>query len=217
MPEESTTADDRHEAERHEMVQRQLASRGINDGTVLHAFERVERHLFVPDHEQHQAYDDHPLPIGLGQTISQPYVVAYMLQKLAPRPDGRVLEIGTGSGYQTALLAQLAREVYTVEVIPELAERARQTLDRLGYQNIEYRIGDGSQGWADASPFDGIVASASASCVHAQLTDQLAPGSRLILPVGTVRQHLIMVYRGLERSEKTTLLPVRFVQMLEGH
>jgi protein-L-isoaspartate(D-aspartate) O-methyltransferase len=216
MQEKSTAADQRYEVERHDMVQRQLASRGINDRTVLEAFERVQRHLFVPDDEQDRAYDDHPLPIGLGQTISQPYVVAYMLQKLAPRPDGRVLEIGTGSGYQTALLAQLAREVYTVEVIPDLADGAHQTLARLGYENIEYRIGDGSRGWAAAAPFDGIVASASASCVHPQLTAQLAPGSRLILPVGTVRQHLIMVSRGLEQSEKTTLLPVRFVQMLEG-
>ena len=209
-------ANDQYEVERRDMVRRQLTSRGINDRSVLQAFERVPRHLFIPEHERHHAYEDHPLPIGRGQTISQPYVVAYMLQKLAPRPDNRVLEIGTGSGYQTALLTELACRVYTVEVIPELAESARRTLDRLGYQNIEYRIGDGSQGWADAAPFDGIVASASASCVHQQLTDQLAPGSRLIMPVGTARQHLIMVYRGIERPERTTLLPVRFVQMQEG-
>ena len=212
----SAPTNDQYEVERRDMVRRQLASRGINDRSVLQAFERVPRHLFIPEHEQHNAYKDHPLPIGLGQTISQPYVVAYMLQKLAPRPGNRVLELGTGSGYQTALLTELACRVYTVEVIPELAESARRTLDRLGYQNIEYRIGDGSQGWADAAPFDGIVASASASCVHQQLTDQLAPGSRLIMPVGTARQHLIMVYRGIERPEQTTLLPVRFVQMQEG-
>ncbi len=212
----SAPANDQYEVERRDMVRRQLASRGINDRSVLQAFERVPRHLFIPEHEQHHAYEDHPLPIGRGQTISQPYVVAYMLQKLAPRPDNRVLEIGTGSGYQTALLTELACRVYTVEVIPELAESARRTLDRLGYKNIEYRIGDGSQGWADAAPFDGIVASASASCVHQQLTDQLAPESRLIMPVGTARQHLIMVYRGIERPERTTLLPVRFVQMQEG-
>ena len=216
MQKKSAAEDDHYEVERLDMVQRQLASRGINDRAVLQAFKRVPRHLFIPENERHQAYEDHPLPIGRGQTISQPYVVAYMLQKLAPRPDNRVLEIGTGSGYQTALLAELACHVYTVEVIPELAEGARQTLNQLGYQNIEYSIGDGSQGWADAAPFDGIVASASASCVHQQLTDQLASGSRLILPVGSARQHLIMVYRGIERSERTTLLPVRFVQMKEG-
>ena len=212
----SAAADDHREAERLDMVQRQLASRGIKDRAVLQAFRKVPRHLFIPEDERHQAYEDHPLPIGRGQTISQPYVVAYMLQKLAPRPDSRVLEIGTGSGYQTALLAELACQVYTVEVIPELAEGARLPLEQLGYRNIEYRLGDGSQGWADAAPFDGIVASASASRVHHRLTDQLAPGSRLILPVGTARQHLIMVYRGIERSEQTTLLPVRFVQMQEG-
>ena len=216
MQGKSATSDDQYDVARREMVQRQLASRGINDRAVLQAFGRVPRHLFIPEDERHQAYGDHPLPIGRGQTISQPYVVAYMLQKLAPRADDRVLEIGTGSGYQTALLSELACRVYTVEVIPELAEGAHQTLDRLGYENVEYRIGDGSQGWADAAPFDGIVASASATCVHQQLTDQLAPGSRLIMPVGTTRQHLIMVYRGIGGSERTTLLPVRFVQMQEG-
>jgi protein-L-isoaspartate(D-aspartate) O-methyltransferase len=139
-----------------------------------------------------------------------------MLQKLSLRPDHAVLEIGTGSGYQTALLAEIAGRVFTIEYIPQLAETARQTLDRLGYSNIEYVVGDGSHGWTDAAPFDGIVASASASCVPQELTDQLATGSRMILPVGVTHQHLVMIYRGIEGSEKSTLLPVRFVQMHEG-
>ncbi len=200
-------------AARLEMVQTQLANRDITAHSVLGAFKRVPRHLFVPEEDRSQAYEDHPLPIGCGQTISQPYVVAYMLQKISMCSEHRVLEIGTGSGYLTALLAEIAARVFTVEFVPELADKARETLDSLGYQNVEYRIGDGTQGWAHNAPFDGIIASASANRVPTQLTSQLAPGARMIIPVGDLQQHLVMVHKGDEQAEATTLLPVRFVQM----
>lgn len=213
LPGESETTSNRYQTERLEMVQTQLADRDITARSVLDAFKRVPRHLFVPEKERYQAYEDHPLPIGWGQTISQPYVVAYMLQNISLRPEHRVLEIGTGSGYQTALLAEIAAKVFTVEFVPELADRARETLYSLGYQNVEYRIGDGTEGWAEYSPFDGIIASAAANRVPPQLASQLATGSRMIIPVGDLRQHLVMVYKVDERAKETTLLPVRFVRM----
>lgn len=170
------------------MVDEQIAARSITDPRVLHALLTVPRHCFVPRDLIDEAYDDRPLPIGMGQTISQPYMVACMTELLAPQPDARVLEIGTGSGYQTAILAQLAREVITVERAAELQQRARACLDRLGYHNIRYYRADGSLGCAAEAPFDAILVTAGSPEVPPRLIEQLASGGRLVCPVGT-RSH----------------------------
>ena len=202
---------------RQRMVQTQLRQRGICDTTVLEAFGRVPRHRFVPTEEWSQAYADHPLPIGAGQTISQPYVVAYMLQQLELTGDERILEIGTGSGYQTALLAEMAAQVYTVEFFPELAARGLQVLDDLGYTNIQARLGDGGTGWLEFAPFDAIIGSAAPLDVPRPLLDQLAPDGRLIMPIGGFHQQLIMVTRTRDNLfKRIPLLPVRFVPMQSG-
>lgn len=169
---------------RKRMVAGQLRPRGINDRRVLEAFESVPRHLFVPEDEREWSYDDYPLPIGFQQTISQPYIVGYMLQMLALTGTERVLEVGTGSGYQTALLSRLAAEVHTIELIPALAERASIVLAGTEATNILLHIGDGSQGWSESAPFDAIVVSAATPHVPQPLLDQLAGGGRMILPVG---------------------------------
>ena len=212
-----TEDEERYARLRQRMVESQLQDRGIRDPAVLDAFLRVPRHRFVPREERYEAYEDHPLPIGSGQTISQPYVVAYMLQKLELEGNERVLEIGTGSGYQTALLAEIADQVYTVECLPELALRARQILEELGYDNVQARIGDGAAGWPEAAPFDAIIGSAAPQELPPLLVDQLSPGGRMILPVGTFNQSLILVEKkpdGFVR--RTPLLPVRFVPMQSG-
>ena len=169
---------------RKRMVASQLRPRGINDRRVLDAFEFVPRHLFVPEDEREWSYDDYPLPIGFQQTISQPYIVGYMLQMLALTGTERVLEVGTGSGYQTALLSRLVAEVHTIELIPALAERASNVLVGIEATNIFLHIGDGSQGWTEAAPYDAIVVSAAAPQVPQPLLDQLADHGRMILPVG---------------------------------
>lgn len=203
--------------ERQRMVDEQLISRGIRDPRLLAAFRRVPRHRFVPAQAQADAYGDHPVPIGCGQTVSQPYVVAYMVDRLELSGKERVLEVGTGSGYQTALLAEVTAEVYSVECRPELIARTEPVLRGLGYSEVRLRLGDGTLGWPEAAPFDAIVVSAAAEQVPLALQQQLAPGGRLILPVGTVRQHLVLVTRtpdGVIREEP--LLPVRFVQMQQA-
>lgn len=206
-------------ADRERMVQSQLAARGISDPGVLSAFLQVPRHLFVAPEYRTRACEDHPLPIGFDQTISQPFVVAYMLQALELRGRERVLEIGTGCGYQTALLAELSASVYTVEFIPELSDRARDTLGELPYTNISFNVGDGARGWpcCDGLEFDAIIASAAPREIPPGLCEQLRPGGRMILPLGSQRQELVLVRRdaggGLERK---TLMPVRFVPMQEG-
>jgi len=201
--------------QRHQMVRTQLEARGIADQRVLDAFGRVPRHLFVPAAELPSAYADHPLPIGSGQTISQPYVVAYMLEQARLEPTDRVLEIGTGSGYQTALLAELVDEVYSIERIEELATRARELLRRLGYANVRIRVGDGALGWPEYAPYDAVVGSAAAAEIPPELLQQLRPGGRLIMPVGYLSQQLVLMRRrpdgGFDRSD---LLPVRFVPLI---
>lgn len=167
------------------MVEMQIARRGISHPGVLRAMERVPRHRFVPPEYRSQAYADYPLPIGYGQTISQPYIVALMTQLLDPKPTDRVLEIGTGCGYQAAVLAEIVREVYTVEIIPELAEQATRRLAELGYTNVFTRQGDGYYGWPEHAPYDGIIVTAAAPEVPPPLIEQLAEGGRMVLPLGS--------------------------------
>ncbi|HWQ00158.1 MAG TPA: protein-L-isoaspartate(D-aspartate) O-methyltransferase [Vicinamibacterales bacterium] len=192
------------EALRARMVDTQIAARGITDPRVLEAMRRVPRHLFVPPSLAASAYDDRPLPIGEGQTISQPYMVAAMTAALDPRPDGRVLEVGTGSGYQAAVLAQLAREVVSIERLPVLAERARRALEAAGITNVTVVVGDGSLGYPPAQPYDGILVAAAAPEVPAALIEQLAPGGRLVVPVGSPGfQVLTIVTRHRDGSTST--------------
>jgi len=197
------------------MVDTQLRARGITDARVLDAMARVRREAFVPAGLRDRAYEDGPLPIGAGQTISQPYIVAYMTEALQVRPDDAVLEIGTGSGYQAAVLAELARQVYSIEIVPELAERARQTLAVEGYDNVEVRLGNGYLGWPEHAPFSRIIATAAPPEIPRALIEQLAVGGRLVAPVGVGSQEIVILSRtdaGL-REERT--LPVAFVPMVE--
>jgi protein-L-isoaspartate(D-aspartate) O-methyltransferase len=208
-------ADQRDEGVR--MVDEQLRERGIRDARVLEAMARVRRHLFVPPDQRDAAYGDHPLPIGFGQTISQPYIVAFMTEALGVRPTDVVLEIGTGSGYQAAILGELAREVYTIELVAELGERAERTLAELGYRNVHVRVGDGYQGWPDRAPFSRIILTAAPEEVPGALVDQLAVGGTMILPVGPVRgdQELRILTKTAEGVTTQRSLPVRFVPMVK--
>jgi protein-L-isoaspartate(D-aspartate) O-methyltransferase len=199
--------------QRERMVQRQIAARGIDDERLLGALRAVPRHELVPEEYRHLAYADHPLPIGLDQTISQPYIVAYMTEKLALDGSEKVLEIGTGSGYQAAVLALLAREVYTIEIVSALAARARADLRRLGYDNVHVREGDGYRGWPGKAPFDAIIITAAPPRVPEPLVEQLAVGGRMILPVGESFQELVLITRDEEGVRRTRLIPVRFVPM----
>ncbi len=201
---------------RKRMVQEQLIGPGrdITNARVLAAIGKVPRHEFVPESQRTQAYEDHPLPIGYGQTISQPYIVAFMTEKLDPQPTDRVLEIGTGSGYQAAVLAELVAKVYTIEIVEPLALRAKADLQRLGYTNVVVRAGDGYKGWPDAAPFDAIIVTCAPDKVPQPLTEQLKDGGRMIIPIGEIwDQRLVLLHKRGERLEKTVVLPVRFVPM----
>ncbi|MEQ8849735.1 protein-L-isoaspartate(D-aspartate) O-methyltransferase [Botrimarina sp.] len=207
--------------QRHRLVERELRGLGIHDEAVLHAMRAVPREEFVPEAMREFAYRNAPLPIGAGQTISQPLVVAYMVEALGLSPDDRVLEIGGGSGYAAAVLSRVAREVYTVERRRELADEARQRLARLGYDNVHVRRGDGAGGWPDAAPFDAIVVAAGAPGVPPALLDQLAEGGRLVIPVGETKesQRLLRVVRrsagsGDEHFQYEELSSVRFVPLV---
>ena len=199
--------------ERLDMVEQQLMARDITDPRVIDAIRRVPRDRFVPATQRAAAYEDRPLPIGYRQTISQPYIVAFMTQALQLTEDTRVLEIGTGSGYQTAVLAELASQVYSIEIVPELAARALETLADLGHANVETRVGDGYQGWPDAAPFDAIIVTAAPDHVPAPLLAQLAPGGRMVIPVGQDRQSLTLITRDDDGVTRRNLLPVLFVPM----
>lgn len=196
------------------MVETQIAGRGVRDSRVLAALRKVPRHEFVPPGWEARAYDDEPLPIGEGQTISQPYIVAFMTEALELRAEDRVLEVGTGSGYQTAVLAEIVREVFSVEVIEALSVRARRALDRLGYRNVAFRTGDGARGWSEKAPFDAILVAAAPAAVPPDLRRQLAVGGRMIIPVGRDAQELVLVRRTERGTDEQRLLSVRFVPLI---
>lgn len=202
---------------RADMVREQLAGRDITDERVLQAMRRVRRHLFVPDGLQKLAYADRPLPIGHGQTISQPYIVALMTQLARPRQSARALDVGTGSGYQAAVLAELVQQVYSIEIVCPLADMARRRLESLGYNNVEVRCGDGYAGWLEHAPFDVIIVAAAPEQVPQALIDQLAPGGRLVIPVGNFYQELTVVEKLHDGGVKSrSVAPVAFVPMIHG-
>ena len=207
---------DSRRLERQTMVDDQIRGRGITDQRVLAAMRSVPRERFVPETVTGQAYADHPLPIGYGQTISQPYIVAYMSETLQVTKSSKVLEIGTGSGYQAAILGELAGEVYSIEIVPELADRARQTLDALGYKNIHLRTGDGYRGWPEQAPFDRIMVTAAPDHVPQPLVDQLATGGRLVIPVGRTEQDLLLITRTPTGVVQQRTIPVRFVPLVRS-
>lgn len=200
---------------RREMVRRQVAARGVRDSDVLEAMRSVPRHRFVPAASPEAAYSDRPLPIGQGQTISQPYIVAYMAEAAEIEPGDRVLEIGTGSGYGAAVLAELAAEVYTIEIVPELAERARATLARIGYENVHVRTGNGWLGWPEHAPYDAVVVTAAPDEVPQELVRQLAVDGMLVVPVGTRFQELMVLRKTREGLREEASMPVRFVPMVQ--
>src|SRR5688572_10280086 len=214
-----TAEDERFRAQRLEMVERHIKGDGIKDSATLHAMRTVPRHEFVPARLRGEAYENHPLPIGLGQTISQPYIVAFMTEVVRPRPGMRVLEVGTGSGYQAAVLAATGAEVYSIEIFRAHADSARSRLERLGYRGVTVRHGDGHHGWAEVAPFDAVMVTAAAGHIPPALTRQLRPGGRMIIPVGSVygAQYLILVEKDAKGAVRTcNLLPVAFVPMLSG-
>jgi protein-L-isoaspartate(D-aspartate) O-methyltransferase len=203
-------------AERAAMVAEQIAARGVRSETVLAALRRVPRHAFVPEAIASQAYEDRPLPIGHEQTISQPYIVGLMTELAAVGPGDRVLEIGTGSGYQAAVLAELGADVYTIEIVEPLARSAARTLGALGYSGIKTRVGDGYQGWPEAAPFDAIVVTAAPPQIPEPLKRQLEPGGRLVVPVGDRYQDLRVLTRAADGAgfSERNVAPVRFVPMV---
>jgi protein-L-isoaspartate(D-aspartate) O-methyltransferase len=202
--------------QRERMVEVDIRRRGIADGDVLEAMRKVPRHEFVPEDHRDASYADSPLPIGSGQTISQPYIVAAMTEAVDPEPDDVVLEVGTGSGYQAAVLAEIVKRVYTIEIVESLARTAGERLQRLGYTNVTVKAGDGYVGWPEHAPFDGIVVTAAPDHVPEPLVEQLAPGGRMVIPVGgqTWSQELLLIEKDLEgKVKRRSLLPVRFVPM----
>jgi len=213
----SGTDEDAYFDVRGELVDRHIMGRGIRDAAVLRAMRTVQRHEFVPPGMVIHAYEDRPLPIGAEQTISQPYVVALMTEALGLHSDEKVLEIGTGSGYQAAVLAEIVDEVYTIEIIRMLALRARKLLDGLGYTNIRYRVGNGYLGWPEQAPFDAIIVTAAPPEIPPVLQQQLKVGGRLILPVGVHSQELLLITRTRDGFTRKRLGAVRFVPMIDGN
>ncbi|HEY0022909.1 MAG TPA: protein-L-isoaspartate(D-aspartate) O-methyltransferase [Longimicrobium sp.] len=211
-----TKARDPYARERAQMVREQLHARGIRNDAVLDAVRRVPRHLFVPPESQGQAYADHPLPIGFEQTISQPYIVGYMTEAARVSAGSRVLEIGTGSGYQAAVLAEIAGEVYSIEIVPELAERARALLAELGYRNVHVRAGDGYAGWREHAPFDAILVTAAPDHVPPALVEQLAVNGRMVIPVGTGEQEMRVITKTPAGVVEERTMDVRFVPLVRS-
>ncbi|MCI0416954.1 protein-L-isoaspartate(D-aspartate) O-methyltransferase [bacterium] len=198
---------------RKQMVEKQIRARGVKDPRVLDALIRVERHHFVPQGLEIAAYDDTPLSIGEGQTISQPYIVALMTELAKVQPASKVLEVGTGSGYQAAVLAVLAKEVFTIEIIPSLGNQAKEKLKTLGYENVHVRVGDGYQGWPEEAPFDAILVTAAPDHVPQPLVDQLKMGGRLVIPLGDFYQDLAVLTKTEKGVNQEKIIPVRFVPM----
>jgi len=198
---------------RWEMVENQIVSRGIKNAKVIEAMLKVKRHLFVPEKYAYLAYYDRPIPIEHGQTVSQPYMVALMSELLDPSPGKKILEIGTGSGYQTAVLAETGCRVFTVEIIGDIAARSRKILEDLGYSNITYKIGDGYSGWEEYAPFEAIIVTAAPPDIPDKLIDQLALSGKLVNPVGEARQELLLIKKSESGIEKKIVTPVRFVPM----
>jgi protein-L-isoaspartate(D-aspartate) O-methyltransferase len=211
--------DDPFTAKRTAMVRQQIESRDVKDRRVLAAMRAVPRHLFVPADLRGNAYNDHPLPIGYNQTISQPYIVAVMTELLDAGPETKVLEIGTGSGYQAAVLARVAGQVYTIEIVPELAKSSAELLKKLGHENVHVRHGDGYKGWPEEGPFDRIMLTAAPPRIPRALIDQLKPGGRMVAPVGRTvfSQELVVIDKDKQgRTSRRSVFPVRFVPMVPG-
>lgn len=210
-------ATDPYRSQRNEMVLTQIAARGISDQAVLNALRNVPRHEFVPFEYRRFAYADQPLPIGEGQTISQPYMVAYMTEVLKIKPGEKVLEIGTGSGYQAAILAEVKADVYSIEVIESLAIRAKNTLENLEYKNVFLKTGDGYQGWIEHAPYDAIMVTCSPTSIPEALREQLAEGGRMIIPVGPQNnvQYLYLLEKRKAKIRQQGVMPVRFVPMID--
>ncbi|MBK6285644.1 MAG: protein-L-isoaspartate(D-aspartate) O-methyltransferase [Draconibacterium sp.] len=201
---------------RQHMVRTQIETRGISDPKVLKAFQKVERHRFVLPEYLPKAYEDYPLPIDEGQTISQPYIVAFMTESLDLKPSDKILEIGTGSGYQAAILAEICDSVFTIEIFPKLGEKASNIFSELGYKNIFSKIGDGYKGWPENAPFDAIIVTCSPSHIPQPLKEQLAEGGRMIIPIGSYpSQSLVLLEKQKGKIKQKKILPVRFVPMID--
>ena len=212
-------AQDPFAAERERMVRTQIQERDVRNPAVLRVMRLVPRHLFIPEAVRAQAYEDHPVPVGYGQTISQPYIVGLMTELLEPRKDSKVLEIGTGSGYQAAVLSGLVQQLFSIEIVPELARSSAALLDKLGYRNVTVRWGDGYKGWPEQAPFDRIIVTAAPPELPKALLDQLKPGGKLVAPVGSTvfGQDLIVVDKTPDgKLRRRSVIPVMFVPMVKG-
>ena len=208
---------DKYEKVRQRMVREQIVARGIKDQKVIQAMLNVKRHLFVPKNQERMAYEDRPLSIGEGQTISQPYIVALMTETLGLSKEMKVLEIGTGSGYQAAILAEIVEEVYTIEIIESLGKRAKKTLEDLNYNNISFKIGDGYKGWEQYAPFDAIIVTCAPANIPKPLESQLKEGGKMIIPIGgSITQELVLLEKKKGKLIKKVVAPVRFVPMVRN-
>jgi len=206
-----------YKEKRERMVTDQIEARGVKDKKILEAMKKVPRHLFVPWNMRSYAYHDEPLPIGEGQTISQPYIVAYMSEVLRLKGNERILEIGTGSGYQAAILAEVSNEVFTMEIVKSLSLRAEKILEKLDYKNIYFKVGDGTYGWKEHAPYDAIMVTAAPDVVPESLREQLKVSGRMIVPVGSTFQELVLITREKKKFKEKKLLPVRFVPLISTH
>ncbi|HLG29071.1 MAG TPA: protein-L-isoaspartate(D-aspartate) O-methyltransferase, partial [Candidatus Brocadiales bacterium] len=212
--------EDKYTRQRLEMVEEQIAARGVKDPKVLEAMRDIPRHLFVPDEYKRYGYEDQPVPIGCGQTISQPYIVALMTELLEVDGNSVALEVGTGSGYQAAVLSKIVKQVYTIEIIEELGTKAKKRLEEMKYSNVEVKVGDGYYGWQEHAPFDAIIVTAAANHIPPPLIQQLKPGGKMAIPIGSVFQVQNLMLVTKDKDEKLTVknvLPVRFVPLLGKH
>ena len=205
--------EDPFKKKREDLVLKSIEKRGVTDKAVLKSMKAVKRHLFVPENNVSDAYDDRPLPIGYGQTISQPYIVAYMTEVINPKPEFKVLEVGTGSGYQAAVLAEIVKEVYTIEIVPELGTSATARLKKLGYNNVNVKLSDGYFGWPEHGPYDAIIVTAAAEFIPPPLIEQLKEGGKIVIPIGSpfMNQMLMLIEKKGKKITTKSLMPVVFV------